>query len=72
MEIADYEITTQELIPPLGNMYTHYAAISWVYIKTNEGNKRINVDLGEENGKSEEEAKNKMKIKFEAWLAEQP
>ena len=71
MEIADYEITVQELIPPIGRIFTHCAAISWVYEKTNEGNKRINVNLGEVNGKSEEDARKKMQLKFESWLSEQ-
>jgi len=72
MEVADYEITTQELVPPIGGIYTHCAAISWVYVKTNEGNKRINVDLGEVHGESEEDARNQMKAKSDSWLSEQP
>ena len=72
MEIADYEITVQELIPPIGGLFTHCAAISWVYEKTNNGNKRIVVDLGEVHGESDEDARNKMKEKFESWLSEQP
>ena len=71
MEIADYEITVQELIPPIGHVSTHCAAISWVFEKTNDGNKRVEVNLGEVYGKSEEDARNKMEKIFESWLAEQ-
>ena len=67
MEIVDYEILVQNLILPMGGGRKYYAVIQFLVVKTDEGNKHINIDLGETYGKTEEEARSKMQDKFDGW-----
>ena len=67
MEIVDYEILVQNLIPPMSGGRKYYAVIQFLVVKTDEGNKHINPNLGETYGKTEEEARSKMQDKFDSW-----
>ncbi len=70
MEILDYEILTQKLGRPLGGN-EYYAVIHFVYVKSENGKKNINLDLGESLGRSSNEAREKMQLKYTAWLESQ-
>lgn len=67
MEVVDYEVLVKDLIPPMGGGRKYYAVIQFLVVKTNEGNKHVNLDLGETYGKTEEEARSKMLAKFDDW-----
>lgn len=67
MEIVDYEILVQDVIPPLGGGKKYYAVIQFLVVKTDEGNKHVKLDLGETHGKTKEEARSKMQRKFDVW-----
>lgn len=67
MEIIDYEILVQKLIPPMGGGRKYYAVIQFLVVKTDEGSKHVNLDLGETYGKTIEEARTKMQAKYDAW-----
>lgn len=70
MEISDYEILVQDLIPPIGkNRY--YAVLQFVYAQTENGTQDIKPNLGECYGETEVEARRKMAIKYQEWLASQ-
>tara|TARA_A100001391_G_scaffold4744_1_gene3328 strand:- start:183 stop:404 length:222 start_codon:yes stop_codon:yes gene_type:complete len=67
MKVLDYEILVKELVPPIGGKLTHYAVIQFLVVEDSEGNKRMEPGLGETHGKSEEEARSKMREKFKKW-----
>ena len=67
MEVLDYEILVQDLIPPMGGGLKHYAVIQFLFVMTDEGRKQINPRLGESYGKTEKDARAKMQAKFDAW-----
>ena len=69
MKVVDYEILVQDLIPPIGELNISRAFNSLV-VETPEGNKRINLNLGETHGKTQDEARAKMQAKFDKWLKE--
>lgn len=66
MNIVDYKILAQQLTNPIGNNRYH-AIIEFVYIKTENGNKKINTGLKETYGRTEDEARAKMKLRFDDW-----
>jgi hypothetical protein len=45
--------------------------VQFLYVKTDQGNKRVISDLGETYGKTEEEAERKMQDKIDAWVKDQ-
>ncbi|MDZ4299030.1 MAG: hypothetical protein U0998_03880 [Moraxellaceae bacterium] len=68
MEIFDYEILVQELVPPVGrNKY--FAVLQFVYANTENGTQDIKPDLGESHGETEAEARRKMENKYQEWFA---
>lgn len=67
MEIIDYEILVKNLIPPMGDGKEYYAVIQFLVVKTTEGNKHVDLDLGETHGKTAAEARSKMQDKFDNW-----
>lgn len=67
MEVVDYGILVQDLLPPMGGGRKYYAVIQFLVVKTADGHERVNLDLGEAYGKTEEEARSKMQGKFDAW-----
>lgn len=71
MKIVDYHIRVQEIIPPMGGGLTHAARIDFVVIRSPDGNIRDNPNLGEVHGRSEDEARMKMKRKFDEWAEKQ-
>ena len=67
MKIVDYEILVQDIIPPIGGKLKYSAVIQFLVVETPEGNKHIDLDLGETHGKTKEEARAKMQAKFDEW-----
>lgn len=67
MEVVDYEILVQDLLPPMGGGRKYYAVIQFLVVKTADGHEHVNLDLGEAYGKTEEEARSKMQAKFDGW-----
>ena len=70
MKVLDYEILIQDLIPPMGNIYHYYAVIQFLVVETPNGNKQINPNLGETHGRTKEEAREKMQVRFNNWEEE--
>ena len=67
MEIVDYEILVQKLVPPMGGGRNYYAVIQFLVVRTDEGSEHVSLDLGETYGKTEEEARSKMQAKYDVW-----
>lgn len=70
MEVVDYEILVQDLIPPMGGGRKYYAVIQFLAVETEGGSKRIDPGLGESHGRTPEEARAKMQAKFDSWRKE--
>ena len=66
----DYEIITEKLNPPLGE--NRYAAKVYYMVKRmGPGHtERVNPNIGERWGKTEQEAYQKVKTALEEWIAE--
>ena len=68
MDILDYEILVQEIKPPIGKVIKYCAVIQFVSIKTDDGHKKIYPDLGETQGSTQDEARQKLQLIYEAWV----
>lgn len=68
MEIVDYEILVQELVPPIGPNQKYFAVIQFLNVKSANGKESINPELGETYGQSEGVARHKMQKKFDDWV----
>lgn len=71
MKKYSYDISTNEIVPPLGNNnYSAKIAHMYVSIDGDIGEKEVFPELGESWGKTKEEARSKMDGKAKAWIAE--
>lgn len=70
MLIVDHKIHTHEMVRPIGVM-KFCSIVQFLYVKTDQGNKRVISDLGETYGKTEEDAERKMQDKIDAWVKDQ-
>jgi hypothetical protein len=68
MKKYEYSIRVQDLIPPIANMYRHFAIVAYIYEIGAGADKKIDVSFGETHGKTEKEAEEKMREKVEEWI----
>jgi len=68
MKNFDYSIRIEKLQPPIGGILKYASKVSYIY-ETNEGqpDKEVKHNSEECWGKTEDEAREKMKEKIEAW-----
>lgn len=69
MKEYTYYTTVTKMVPPLFRKY-HYVARAVVLEKTNEGQRPINHDFGETNGRTKDEAERNMVERVVSWIKE--
>jgi hypothetical protein len=67
----DYYIDCQKLMSQLDERFPYTAFVDYIYEVTESGRTRINIDFGETQGVTWEDAEKKMRKKVELWIAEQ-
>ena len=70
MRLIDYEILTRPITPPVGNHGRFSATVQFLFVEDEGGKRDLGSQFGERIGKTEGEARSKMKKDVEAWLSE--
>jgi hypothetical protein len=67
----DFQLITEEIIPPLMTGEKFFTKVSGIYENTPDERKKVNISFGETHGRTIEEAMGKMYVIVQVWAKEQ-
>ena len=70
MRLVDYEILVTQLNPPIGKWGLFAAKVQFLKVNTDDGIKDFASTFGERIAETEAEAREKLKIEVNQWIAE--